>query len=170
VQLTLHEGPEFGPVVPVESLQRFDLLLQRCTLGCQATDDVLIPLLGFALESIGLRLSILGYLLCPCSRIGQNLLGVAPNTVGMRLGVSGYLRCHCSRIGHSIAGFPPSTVGVRLGVSGYLLCHCSRVDPHLVSLVLRTGEMLVGGSLGQNQHLKGLTLGVRLGKCMCLVL
>ena len=89
VQLTLHKGPEFGPVVPVESLQRFDLLLQRCTLGCQATDDVLIPLLGFALESIGHRLSILGYLLCPCLRMGQNLLGIAPNTVGMRLGVSG---------------------------------------------------------------------------------
>jgi hypothetical protein len=140
VQLTLHERPEPGPVVPVELLQRFDLLLQRCTLGCQATDEVLVSLLGFALESIGIRLGIFGYLLCRCSRIGQ-----------------------------SLAGFPPGTVGMRLGVSGYLLCRCSRIRPNLVSLVASTGDMFVSCSLGQNQHLKGLTLGLRIGRGMRLV-
>ena len=57
---------------------------------------------------------------------------------------------------------------MRLGISDYPLGHCSRFGPHLVSLVLRTGDMLVSCSLGQNQHLKGLMLGGRLGKTMCL--
>jgi hypothetical protein len=134
VQLALHEGPQLCPVVPVESLQCFDLLLQRCPLGYQATNDVLIPLVCFALEFIGLCLSILGY-----------------------------LRSTCSRIRESLAGVPPSTVGMRPGVSGYLLCRRSRFGQHPVSLVLRAGDMLVSCSLGQHQYLKGLTLGVRPG-------
>lgn len=143
-------------------------MLEVCTLGSQATDDVLVPLLGFTLESIGMRLGIFGYLLCPCSRVGQKFLGIAPSTVGMCLGVAGYLLCRCSHIGQSLAGFPPNTVGMRLGVAGHLLCRCSRVRPNLFSLALSSGDMLVCCSLGQNQHLKGLTLGVRIGKCMRL--
>jgi hypothetical protein len=139
------------------------LLLQVCALGSQATDDVLVPLLGLTLESLGICLGIFGYLFCSCSRIGQNLLGIAPSAVGMRPGVAGYLLCRCSRIGQSLAGFPPSTVGMRLGISGYLLCRCSRICPNLVSLVLSSCDMLVRCSLGQNQHLKGSMLGVRIG-------
>jgi hypothetical protein len=168
-QLTLHERPEPGPVVPLELLQGFDLLLQRCALGSQATDGILVSLPGFPLESIGIRLGIVGNLLCPGSRIGQALVSIAPSTVGVRLGVSGNLLRRCSRIGQSLVGFPSSTVGVRLGFSGYLRRRCSRIRPNVVSLVLSGGHMLVGRSLGQNQHLKGLTLGFGIGEGMRLV-
>ncbi len=87
----------------------------------------------------------------------------------MRLGVSDHLLCRGSRIGHSLHGFPPSTVGMGPGVSDYLLCRGSGIRANVVSLVLSSSDMFIGGSLGQSQHLKGLTLGVRIGKDRRLV-
>ena len=80
-QLSLHESREPGPVVPVEDLQRFDLLLKALTLGGQAPDHVLVPLLGLMLEFVGVRLGVLADLLRAHSRLGQELVGVPAGVV-----------------------------------------------------------------------------------------
>src|SRR6266511_3552529 len=136
------------------------MLLQRFTFGRQPDADVLVSLVGFTLMCIGIRPEILKHLLYRCSHIGQSLFGIAPSTIAMRLGVSDHLLCRGSRIGHSLHGFPPSTVGMGPGVSDYLLCRGSGTRANVVSLVLSSSDMFIGGSLGQSQHLKGLTLGV----------
>ena len=155
-QLGLHESQEPGPVVPVEFLQRFDLLLQPFTLGDQVPDHLFVPLLGLTLQSIGARLRILGYPRCLCSRIGDNLVGVSPSIAGVRLGIFGYLRHPRSRVGQRLVGLAPDSVGLRLGIPNYPLRRCARIRVNLVRLAMSVGDMLIGCSLGQGQHLQGL--------------
>jgi hypothetical protein len=166
-QLGLHESQEPGPVVPVEFLQRFDLLLQRFTLGGQVSDHLFVPLLGLTLQSIGARLRNSGYLRRLCSRIGANLVGASPRIVGLRLGIFGYLRCPRSRVGHHLIGLAPDSVGLRFGISNYLLCRRARIRVNLARLAMSGGDMLIGCPLGQGQHLQGLLdvatgMGIRL--------
>jgi hypothetical protein len=168
-QLTLHERRKAGPVVPVELLQRIDLLLQRGALGIQAPDDVVISLLRLMVEPSGMSLGILDYLRRTCARIGQDLIGVATYTVAVCLGVADNLFRLSSRIGQCLAGRLAHTVGMGLRVAGHLFCGCLRIRPNAASVVLSTGDMVVGGSLGQNQHLKGLPLRVWIEKVMRLV-
>jgi hypothetical protein len=166
-QLGLHESQEPGPVLPVEFLQSFDLLLQPLTLGGQVSDHLLVPMLGLTLQSVGARLCILGYFSCLCPRIGDNLVGVSSSIAGVRFGIFRYLRCLRSRVGQHLVRLAPDSVALRLGISNYLLCRRARIRVNLVRLAMSVGDMLIGRSLGQGQHLKGLLdvatgMGIRL--------
>jgi len=163
-QLILHEIRESGPVALVKLLQRFDLPLQRLTLGGQTPDDIFIALLGLMHKFVGIRLGIFGHLVCPYSSIGQHLFGVPLCVVRMSLGVSGYLCCRSARIGHHLLGFLPENVGVRLGVSGYLLRRCARIRTNRVRFSPSTGDVFLGCSLSQGEHLESLVLGAGPGK------
>jgi len=163
-QLTLHEGGKPGPVVPVELLQRLDLPLQRFTFGGQAPHHVVITLLGSMLELVGIRLGFFGNLVCLCQRIGERLVSVSPGIVGVRLRISDYLLRRCACVRKRLVGFPPKIVGVRLDVPDYLLRRGARIRADLVRLTMSTGNVVLGCSLGQVQHLESLTLGVGVGK------
>jgi hypothetical protein len=161
-QLTLHKRRQARPVVAVELLERFDLVNEGDALAFQTPDDVVIPLLSFTLEPSRVGLGVLDYLGRSGARIGQDLVGVASRTVGLRLGLADYLLSRRVRIGQFLAGVLARAIRVRLGVSDYLLRIRPRVRPDISGLVLSTGNMIVGGPLGQNQHLKRLPLRIRI--------
>jgi len=166
-QLSLHESPEPGSVLLVKLLQRFDLLLQRFTLGGQARDGVSVSLLGSMPEFIGILLRIFRNLFCPCSRVEQNLVGVSPNIVSVRLGISGYLRRRCVCIRQRLVRASLKIVGMRLGIPDYLLGLCARIGANLVRLMMSTGDVILSCSPGQSQNLESLTLGVGIGRGIC---
>src|SRR5262245_2343988 len=100
------------------------------------------------LQFVGIRLSILGHLVCPHLRVGQNLLGVALNVVGVRLRISGCLRCRGVCVGQRLVGFLLKNASVRLGVSDHLLRCCSRIHANLVRLTPSIGDVFLGCPLG----------------------
>ncbi len=71
----------------------------------------------------------------------------------MRFGIFGYLRCPRFRVGQRAVGLAPDSVGLRLRILDYLLGRCARIRVNLVRLAMSTGDMLIGCSLGQCQHL-----------------
>lgn len=146
-QLTLHERLKPGPVLPVEPLQRFDLLLKRLPFGGQAPDNVLVALLGEMLELISLRLSKLGDLVSPGPRIGQDLLGILPLLVGMRLSVPGYLRSRGTCIGHGRLGLPLQRLGTGLGIPDYLSRRVTCISTDLIRLAPSAAQVFLGRSL-----------------------
>jgi hypothetical protein len=109
------------------------------------------------------RLGILGHLVCPRSRIGQNLLGVPLGVVRESLGLSGRLCRRGVRIGQRLLGLLLMNVGVRLGVSDYLLRRCPRIRTNRVRLTPSIGDVLLSCSLSQSEHLEGPVLGGGLG-------
>jgi len=117
---------------------------------------------------IGILLGIFGHLVCPCSRIGQNLLGVPLSVVRTSLGVSGYLRCRGLCFGQRLLGFLLKNVAVRLGVSDYLLRRCARIRANRIRLTPSTGEVFLSCSLSQREHLECSVLGGWLGKSIPL--
>ena len=161
-QLTLHERGQARPVVAIELLKRFDLLLKRRALAFQTPNHVVISLLSFTIEFRRVGLGILDYLGRSGACIGENFVGVASRTVGLRLGLADYLLGRRMRIGQFLAGVLAGPIRVRLGVPDYLLRCRPRVRPDIAGLVLSTGHMIVGRPLGQNQHLKRLPLRIRI--------
>ena len=166
-QLGLHEGQQPRPVVPVELLQHLDLLLQRFPLGGQVADLLVVPLPGQALESVGAGPGLLGDLRRLGPRVGDDLRAVLPCGLRVRLGVLGRLQCMRSRVGQHLVGLAPDGVGLRLGLADDLLRGRTGVRHDLVRLAMSGGDVLVGGPLGEGQHLEGLLdvgTGVRVGR------
>jgi hypothetical protein len=68
--------------VPIELLQSLDLMLQGGPLGFQASDNLVVLPLGFALESVGSCLGVFGYLFRRGSRIRYGLVRFLAGHVG----------------------------------------------------------------------------------------
>jgi hypothetical protein len=147
-QLTLHESLEPGPILPIEPLQRFDLLLKHLALGGQAADNILVALLGEMLELVSLRLSDLGEVVSPDPRIGQEFLGLLLRLVGTRVSVTGYLRCRGMCFGKGRLGLPPQRLGTGLGIPDYLSRPVTRLPANPIRLAPSAGQVFLGRSLG----------------------
>jgi hypothetical protein len=144
----------------VELLQHFDLFTEGGALALQAPHDVVIPLLSFTLQRGRIGLGILDYLDPTRARIGQDLVGFASPAVGLRLRLADDLLGRRACIGQGFTRVLARTVGMSLCFADDLLGGGPGIRPDAASLVLGTGDMIVSGPLGQNQHLKRLPLGV----------
>ncbi|HZN74699.1 MAG TPA: hypothetical protein VFC00_23935 [Micromonosporaceae bacterium] len=141
-------------------MQRLDLLLQRRALGGQAADHVVVPFLRLAFELLGPGMGLLASGFGPRPRVGHHLLGVGPGLFGVGLRVPDDLLGRGPGIRQRLAGLAPRVVGVGLGVPDDLLRHGPCLAADLVALTPGGGDMVVGGPLGEDQHLQRLSLSV----------
>jgi len=119
-------------------------------------------------EFVGIRLGTFGHLVCPGSRIGQNLLGVPLSFARMSLGVPGYLRGLGMRIGERFLGFLLQNVGTPLGVPNYLLRRCARIRTNRVRFTPSIRDMFLSSSLSQSEDLESLVLSSGVGASVSL--